>query len=304
MKDTVLIIGKNSFLGSHLSTALEKKGFLVTAIGSQDVDLRISNSLTDANLPRFGIIFYLAAYTRAGDFCDRYPADQWVVNQLINTNAVSWWQKAQPQAKFIAMGTSASYDPQFPMREENYLKGIPHEKYLSYAMSKRMLFTGQLAMNKQFGLKYLHLIPSTIFGPNYHTDGRPLHFIYDIICKLLKAKYKNEKAILWGNGHQRRELVYINDIVTDMIFLAENTENTTINISSGKDFSIRELVGMLCNIIDFPESEVDYDTNGFVGAENKNLDIARLQSLIPERKSTDLTDALRMTVSWSKEHLI
>ena len=50
-------------------------------------------------------------------------------------------------------------------------------------MTKRMLYQGVRALNKQFGMKYLCLVPSTLYGPKYHLDGRQMHFIFDLIRK-------------------------------------------------------------------------------------------------------------------------
>src|SRR6185436_13243299 len=158
-------------------------------------------------------IYHLAAWTQAGDFALKHAAEQWVINQKINTNVLYWWHENQPQAKFVSMGTSCSYDPELPLVEENYMKGEPIESLYTYAMTKRMLYQGQRAMNKQYGHTYLTLVPSTLYGPGYHTDGRQMHFIFDLIRKILRGKIYGEKVVLWGDGHQKRELIFIDDFV-------------------------------------------------------------------------------------------
>ena len=42
---------------------------------------------------KFDEIYHLAAWTQAGDFCLKYPADQWINNQIINTNILNWWKQ-------------------------------------------------------------------------------------------------------------------------------------------------------------------------------------------------------------------
>ena len=51
-----------------------------------------------------------------------------------------------------------------------------------------MLYIGLLALQKQFGLKYLCLVPATLYGPGYHTDDRQMHFIFDLIRKIARGK--------------------------------------------------------------------------------------------------------------------
>ena len=133
---------------------------------------------------------------------------------------LAWWQDRQPQAKLICIGTSCAYCPGTELAEENYLDGLPIDSLFTYAMTKRMLYVGLLALQKQFGLKYLCLVPSTLYGPGYHTDGRQMHFIFDLIRKILRGKMHGEPVVLWGDGHQTRELVYVEDFVSLALRLA------------------------------------------------------------------------------------
>ena len=55
-------------------------------------------------------------------------------------------------------------------------------------MTKRMLMIGQQAFSKQFGLKYLTLVPSTLYGPGYEINNKTPHFIFDIIRKIIQEK--------------------------------------------------------------------------------------------------------------------
>ena len=80
-------------------------------------------------------IYHLAAWTQAGDFCLRHPGEQWLINQRLNTNVLEWWQRCQPQARMICMGTSCAYDPELPLAEEYYLDGVPIESLFTYAMT-------------------------------------------------------------------------------------------------------------------------------------------------------------------------
>ena len=106
----VLVTGASGFVGRHLVAALRAAGDDVDAPSSSEVDLRsdgaLGAALAGASYER---IYHLAAWTRAGRFCQERGGDQWVVNSRMNTNVLAWWQAEQPQAKLVAFGTSASY---------------------------------------------------------------------------------------------------------------------------------------------------------------------------------------------------
>ena len=129
----ILITGASGFLGSFLYKKLSEKKHEVIGISSKTNDLTNPNSLDEFKNIKFDQIFHLAAWTQAGDFCLHHPGEQWIINQKINTNVLFWWQKYQPQAKMIAMGTSCSYDPDLPHVEDNYLKGKPIDSLFTYA---------------------------------------------------------------------------------------------------------------------------------------------------------------------------
>jgi GDP-L-fucose synthase len=159
----VFVTGASGFLGKHLCSRLGAEHEVV-GISSKDCDLTKREELSQFDGKRFDQIFHLAAWTQAGDFCLRHPGEQWLINQKINTHVLDWWVQKQPQAKMIAMGTSCSYDPEVRLVEEEYLSGTPIESLFTYAMTKRMLLVGLMAAQKQFGLEYLYLIPSTLYG--------------------------------------------------------------------------------------------------------------------------------------------
>src|SRR5262249_35028438 len=165
----ILVTGATGFLGRVLCSQLEAQGHRLVRLHSKNCDLTGQESLQQFNDQEYDHIYHLAAWTQAGDFCLYHPGEQWIINQQINTHVLAWWHKHQPQAKLICIGSSCSYDPHLPLAEENYLVGTPIDSLFTYAMTKRMLYTGLLALHKQFGLRYLCVVPSTLYGPGYHT---------------------------------------------------------------------------------------------------------------------------------------
>jgi GDP-L-fucose synthase len=292
-----LVTGGNGFLGRHLVAALRERGVDVDAPGSGDVDLTREGSL-DGCRARYDTIWHLAAWTQAGDFCLRHPGEQWLINQRINTNVLAWWQTAQPHAQLVAIGTSCSYAPGQPLTEDGYLTGEPVAELYAYAMTKRMLLVGARALAAQFGLRYLYLVPATLFGSGYHADGRQRHFIFDLIAKIVAGRRTGADVSLWGDGEQRRELVFVGDFVRAAIELASTpaAANTVVNLGSGEEHSIREWAGRICRLVGFDPDDIRYDMTKYVGVRSKCLSIDRLRELLPGFRHTPLAAALEQTV--------
>lgn len=295
------ITGGSGFLGWHLSRELEKRGIDYVAASSREVDLTQDHALKECVEGKVDVIFHLAAWTRAGTFCRTHPGSQWLINQQLNTNVLAWWNREQPQASLVAMGTSVSYAKGLPLSEEHYLDGQPIEDFYAYAMCKRMLLIGMQMLNRQFGLRYLYVVPSTLYGPKYHTDGRQMHFIFDLIRKIIRGKELGEPVVLWGDGHQRRELVFVDDFVQALLALVEKVDNDIVNIGAGEEHSIRTFASHICRIVGYPEERIAYDTTRYVGATSKCLNVAKIRRLLPEYSPRPLEDGLRATIAWFYE---
>jgi GDP-L-fucose synthase len=297
-----LITGATGFLGRELCKQLKLKGYDIFPIGSKDCDLTNSNEIIQFSNEKFDQIFHLAAWTRAGDFCLRHSGEQWIINQLINTNVLSWWKYQQPQAKMIAIGTSCSYDPSFSLKEKNFLKGRPIDSLFTYAYTKRMLYSGLLALNKQYKMKYLFVIPSTLYGPSYHTDNRQMHFIFDVIRKILDLKNKKSKeVILWGDGNQKREIIHVEDFVKLLLLLNKKSENEIFNIGLGEEYSIKFFSEIICKMTKINPSFINFDKNKYTGAKSKVLNVSKIKSFLKNNfKQRSIYNGLQETIEWMK----
>jgi GDP-L-fucose synthase len=295
----ILITGASGFLGRCLSQRLRQSGrHRIWALSSRDADLTDCRSLEYLSGIRFDKIFHLASWTQARDFCLHHPGEQWLINQQINTNVLRFWAECQRQAKLISIGTSCSYAVGSDLREERYLDGTPIADLFAYAMTKRMLYIGQLSLSRQFGLKFLTVVPSTLYGAHYAMGKKQMHFIFDLVFKIVRHKRSGEPIVLWGDGHQRREIVLVEDFVTDLLTLDGIVENDVVNIGAGRAFSIREFAAMICETAGVDPSTISYDTSRYVGAESKALSVEKLNRLIPGRNTTPIRDGLKMLVDY------
>ena len=292
----IFVTGGHGFLGTAITKTLAAQGYELVVPRSSECDLTNQDSLFGYSDESYDQIFHLAAWTQAGDFCLTHPGEQWIINQKINTNILSWWAKSQPQAKLVFMGTSCAYAPGSALVEGEYMNGEPVDSLYTYAMTKRMLLQGARALHQQYGINWLCAVPSTLYGPGYHTDGRQMHFIFDLIRKILRGKYHGDPVFLWGDGHQRRELVYLDDFIRTLLKINKTESNSLINIGAGIDFSIREFAEQICSYLDFDSRLIEYDTSKYVGAKTKKLSIKKLEVIYPGY----LADATRLDVGISK----
>jgi GDP-L-fucose synthase len=297
----ILVTGSSGFLGTTLCDYLDRQGCEITRLTSKNCDLRDENNLVVFSDKKYDLIFHLAAWTQAGDFCMRHPGEQWTINQKINTSLLAWWSEKQKQAKLIFMGTSCAYAPGGNLVESEYMLGEPIDSLYTYAMTKRMLYQGARALNKQFGLRYLCAVPSTLYGAGYHTDGRQMHFIFDLIRKIIRGKEFSEPVILWGDGYQKREIVLVDDFVNILWKLTNNFDNDIFNIGAGEEFSIKSFAQHICEIVGYPFNQIEFDTTRYVGAKSKCLNISKAKASIVNYSLTPLHTGMEQTIRWFYE---
>ena len=297
---TILVTGATGFLGTHLCKRLKEEGHQVYVSNTKIANLNKVENLNIYNDIKFDYIFHLAAVTKAGDYCLKHKGDQWLANQTINTNILKYWKDAQPQAKMICMGTSCSYAPDIFMTEQNYLLGEPDEGLYTYAMTKRMLLVGLQSLSEQYGLEWLYFIPSTLYGPNFELDDN--HFIFDFIRNCYNAKYNNDDFIIWGDGEQRRELIYIDDAVDAMLALL-GEKNEVFNLGSGQDNSINEFATIVCQAYDYDSSMIKRDLTKYVGVREKKIDTAKIDKHLYPKKlvNTHIEQGIMRAVTYFKK---
>ena len=294
----IIITGSSGFLGTALCVYLESQGHQPIKLNSTNCNLINPGSLDSYSSDKYDYLIHLAAWTQAGSFCMDHPGEQWIINQYINTNVLEWWSRAQKQAKLVFMGTSCVYDPEGNLAEEDYMVGEPIESLYTYAMTKRMLYQGARALSKQYGLKYLCAVPSTLYGAGYHTDGRQMHFIFDLIKKIIRGKEYGEPVVLWGDGYQQRELVLVDDFAKILWQISQQFENQIFNIGAGQEYSIRDFAVKICDIVGYDHTKILYDTTQYVGAKSKCLNIEKIKKTLDEYNLVTLDSGLSKTIEW------
>ena len=295
----ILVTGGTGFLGRHLvSHLLQVSSNIVSVVNTSNCNLVDKESLLRLGDKPFDVIYHLAAWTKAGDFCLRYPGDQWVHNQLINTNMLWFWSKYHPHATFVTMGTSCAYpDGYQDLVETDYMIGEPSPDLYTYAMTKRMLLQGLRALHQQLGLNYQYLVPSTLYGAKFEKSDN--HFIFDLITKIYNGKVHGQPVILWGDGSQIRELIYVEDAVNLICEFTGRNLNQILNLGTGAGYSIRDYAETISAIFDYDARKIQYDVNAaYIGVGRRVLDSTKLRKQSSNYKFTSLADGLRKTIEY------
>tara|TARA_X000001382_G_C3147389_1_gene171738 strand:- start:231 stop:1124 length:894 start_codon:yes stop_codon:yes gene_type:complete len=289
MKQTILITGSTGFLGRHLVQKLNQLDYNIIEINSTNF-----SKIWELEKNSINFIIHLAVKTAAGGYCKTHPGEQWIINNNINSEILTYWLNNQPNSHMITFGSSCSYNADVIKSENNYLKGEVEEGYEVYGNLKRNLLVGLKALNQEFGMTYNYFIPSVFYGPDYDLTDK--HFIFDLIRKITNAKNGGAPVVLWGDGTQERELIYISDAVDIIIQSITNkdTIKNICNLSSGNIYSLKTYAKTICNIVDYDYNLIKWNSNAFVGAKSKKL----INTYFKNFKFIDLKLGLNKTISY------
>ena len=293
----VLVTGATGFIGKHLIKKLTSLNFNVYISNTKVANLKNEKNLRIYDDIKFDYIYHLAALTKIEKHGTNNNGNQWFDNTLISMNIIRYWQHKQPQAKLICIGSSSCYAPNVEMTEKNYFEGIPEERFLGYSYSKRELLRAIEMIGEQHNLKWLYLIPSTVYGPNFQLNDN--RYIVDIIRKCYDAKLNDSDFTIWGSGNQERELLFIDDAINLFINL-RNHDNQVINIGNGMCYKINFIVQNVCNLLEYNYELVKRDLTIPEGMGKKSIQVQKLRSFQPDFQFTSLHDGLQKTIDYYK----
>jgi len=302
-KKKILITGHTGFLGSRLLRELKKKKYKnkIFCINTNNINLLKKKKIYSLK-KKFNIIFHLAVDIEVGLLSKKKRKKIFKKNDLINKNIINWWEKYNPEAKFISIGTSASYSDNITKSEEFYLRGKPQRDWTQYAYSKRKMQKRLIKCSKK-GLKFLTLVPCSIYGPGYYNNDKKKHFIADIISKILFAKKNKSQPILYGDGLQERDIIFIDDFINIILKLCLKIDNLIINVSNGKSHTIKFYTRFICKLVKFDFKKVIFNKIKSYGVKKSKLEISLLKKKLIKYKFTSFRKGLNETILCIKKEI-
>jgi GDP-L-fucose synthase len=140
-----------------------------------------------------------------------------------------------------------------------------------------------------------------LYGPGDNFDPASSHVIPALIRKCVEAQERGENEIIvWGDGSPTREFLYVEDAAEGILLAAEKYNAAEpMNLGSGIEISIKDLVGMISALTGF-NGRLVWDESKPNGQPRRGLDISRAEKYIGFRAGTPFEEGLRRTIGWYK----
>jgi GDP-L-fucose synthase len=296
----IFVAGHRGLVGSALVRALLARGHRQVLVrDSRELDLRdgaATQRFFTESQPEY---VFLAAAKVGGILANyRYPVEFLHDNLAIQGNVISSAFRSGVR-RLLFLGSSCIYPrlaPQ-PLKEQHLLTGPLEPTNRAYAIAKIAGIELCWSYNREYGTRYLAVMPTNLYGSgdNYHPENS--HVIPALLRKFHEARESGAPAVtVWGTGTPRREFLFSDDMAQACVFLMDlederfdtllgSDEQATgeympplVNVGCGEDVTIRELAETIRDVVGF-EGRIEFDPSKPDGTPRKLLDVSRLGGL-------------------------
>jgi nucleoside-diphosphate-sugar epimerase len=300
MSQNFVITGGACFIGSNLADALAQKndvliiddlstGKLENLFG---LDVRfLKGCITNIDLLKksfqgIDCVFHLAAIASVKKSID-HPLRTNEVG-IEGTLKVLLAARDTGVRRVVLASSAAIYgsSPELPKREDMTPKPIS-----SYAISKLAGEHYAQVLHELYGLQTISLRYFNVFGPRQD----PSSPYSGVISRFISALKAGERPIIYGDGEQTRDFVYVKDVVQANI-LASCASPSVFNIASGKGTSLNTLLATIAKIMGI-EARPIYESARPGDIRHSLADINRAKGMAYLPKY-DLKEALLETIEW------
>ncbi|MBI4058021.1 GDP-L-fucose synthase [Candidatus Microgenomates bacterium] len=298
----VTVTGGAGFLGSWIVEELISRGAKredILVPRRKDYDLRDRDACKKVTEGR-DIVIHCAVNGGGIGYNRTYPGSIFYDNLIMDTELMEA-SRINGVKKFVGINTICAYPKitSVPFTEENLWQGYPEETNAPYGLSKKMMIPQAEGYKKEYGFLALNPLLENMYGPRDDFDDASSHVIPALIKKFDTAmKDKDDEAIVWGTGKATRGFLFVKDAARAVVSLAEIYDDPTpINIGSGSEISIKELVDTIAGLMEY-KGRIVWDTEKPDGQPRRSVDTSKAISIIGEFATTQFEKGLKETIDW------
>ena len=300
----VWVAGHRGMVGSAVCRQLKNEDCNIIKVGRDEVNLVNQAEVNDwMNAVKPDAIVLAAAKVGGIQANNNFPVDFLYENLMIEANIIHAAHLNNVE-RLLFLGSSCIY-PRLadqPIKENSLLSGALEPTNEWYAIAKITGIKLIQAYRKQYGYDWISAMPTNLYGPGDNYDLNSSHVLPALLRKFHEAKIsKSSEVTVWGSGKPLREFMHCDDLANALLFLLKNYTNYEhINVGSGDELSIRELVDVIVKVVGY-DAKIVWDESKPDGTPRKLMDTSNLHNL-GWRDHRSLFDGISHTYeSWLNE---
>jgi UDP-glucose 4-epimerase len=304
----IMVIGGGGLVGSHLVDQLTQEPVAEIIVYDNFVRGKRSNLVLAEQCPNVHVVqasitdresllremegvdgVFLLASLWLGE-CVNDPRSAWDVNVMGSWNVIETALQSHVQRIVYSSSASVYGNPLFtPMTEEH-----PFNNRTTYGATKIAIEQMMRSIYEQHKLPYVGYRYMNIYGPRMDYEGTYV----SVIMKALDRIMTGEPPIIFGDGNQTYDFVYVQDVArANILGMQAECADEFFNIGMGVGTTINDLVDMLLELTGSNlKPEHRPQTTSYVTFRVGSTEKA--EKLLGFRASTPLIDGLRRVVEW------
>ena len=297
---TILVAGGSGLVGSAIVRELKRLNQEVIGISSKDVNL-LDRDKTFEFINKLKPTAIIDSAAKVGGIGgnNSYPVEFLSQNLQIQSNLMDA-AHAVKVSKFVFLGSSCIYPRNCaqPIKEEYLLTGELEQTNSAYAVAKIAGIELIKSYRKEYGYKWISVMPTNMYGPNDNFNLENGHVLPVLIRKFIEAKRSGSgKVTLWGSGTPIREFLHVDDLSKAVVLCMDKYDySEQINIGSGYEVSIQDLAAKISTSVGFI-GEIIWDSSKPDGTLRKVLDSSKINKL-GWKPLISLDQGIASTVEW------
>jgi GDP-D-mannose 3',5'-epimerase len=316
----IIVAGAGGFIAGHLVKELIKKGHSVRAVDLKPMnewyqvsdeadnlvlDLRLKENCYQA-VNGFNEIFNLAADMGGMGFIENNKA-ACMISVLINTHLLIAARDCGVERFFYASSACVyngdkQTDPDNPgLKESDAYPALAEDGY-----GWEKLFSERMCRHfrEDFGITTRVARFHNVYGPFGTYDGGREKAPAAVCRKVIEAGITGKKEIIiWGDGHQTRSFMYIDDCIKGIQDIMYSNIEEPINLGSSEMVSINELVDIVEDIAGYKLNRT-YDLNAPKGVRGRNSENTLIKKYLGWEPSIPLRKGMKKTYDWIQDQIL
>lgn len=298
----VIVAGSTGLAGSAIAAAFSAQGHEVIGLNRSVVDLMDGEATKEFLLKaKPDLVIDAAAKVGGIGANNSFPVEFLADNITIQGNLMNAAHAAGVE-KFVFLGSSCIYprDCAQPIKEEYLMTGPLEATNSAYAIAKIAGIELVNSYRKEYGTRWISLMPTNLYGPRDNFDLAASHVLPAFIRRFVDAAESGaEKVVLWGSGSPLREFLHVDDLAQAVLIASEKYDSSLhLNVGTGEDLSIKDLAGVVAKSAGFT-GEIEWDASKPDGTPRKVLDVSRIRTL-GWKPTITLEEGVASTIAWYK----